>query len=240
MAQNLKQKGGMMNILSNRATLYSVFFLSVVYLFFLLLNYDFPAVFFFGLVGLVSSFFTRNMIVVLSISLIVTMILKMGGVLDTPYYPPMAPSSETTITTEMVFFDEDDEDSEEIAKLLIEHGISDDTGVFEQQQPEEEEESEDGEEYPQPQPTEETQRDADAEIVQMVQGEQPAINELLMVPGYQSSIMLSNGSTSLDFENPSIELIPVDMDKSYGYEFNNPFSKLGQKCGISDHYSCYE
>ena len=87
------QKGGMVNILRNRATLYSVFFLSVVYLFFLLLNYDFPSVFFFGLVGLVSSFFTRNMVVVLSISLIITMILKMGGILGEPSYPPIPPTS---------------------------------------------------------------------------------------------------------------------------------------------------
>jgi hypothetical protein len=69
------------SVLSNRATLYFIFFLSIVYLFFLLLNYDFPSVFFFGLVGLVSSFFTRNMIVILFISLMITIILNVGGLL---------------------------------------------------------------------------------------------------------------------------------------------------------------
>ena len=75
------------------------------------------------------------------------------------------------------------------------------------------------------------------EIVQMVIEDQPTTDDLLMIPGYQSSIMLSS-SNDLEFENP-IEMIPVDMDSSYGYEFNNPFSKLGQKCGVSDQYSCY-
>lgn len=101
----MAQKRGGFNILSNRATLYSIFFLSVVYLFFLLLNYDFPAVFFFGLVGLVSSFFTRNMIIVLSISLVITMILKMGGILGEPSAPAIVPVSESTTTTEIIMFD---------------------------------------------------------------------------------------------------------------------------------------
>jgi hypothetical protein len=202
------QKGGMVNILRNRATLYSVFFLSVVYLFFLLLNYDFPSVFFFGLVGLVSSFFTRNMVVVLSISLIITMILKMGGILGEPSYPPIPPTSETTTTTEFIVFDENGDEN-----------CSTDIIVYEDESPV----------LP--------SRDANMEIVQMVIEDQPTTDDLLMIPGYQSSIMLSS-SNDLEFENP-IEMIPVDMDSSYGYEFNNPFSKLGQKCGVSDQYSCY-
>jgi len=223
------QKGGMVNLLSNRATLYSVFFLSIVYLFFLLLNYDFPSVFFFGLVGLVSSFFTRNMVVVLSISLIVTMVLKMGGVLGEFSSPPLPLASETVTTTEMIFFDEN---GNPIAMDLnnrsenIEITEEDDIPDF----------SISHKKMEQPQ-YENTFSRADSEIIDIVNTDEPSVNELLMVPGYQSSIMLSNDST-LDFDNP-IETIPVDMESTYGYEFNNPFSKLGQKCGVSDQYSCF-
>jgi hypothetical protein len=197
----MAQKGGMMNILRNRATLYSVFFLSVVYLLFLLLQYDFPSVFFFGLVGLVTSFFTRNMLIVLSISLLVTVALKMGGVLATPVIPPI---SETTTTTEMVIFDEDEKNNlvDTVSRI---HEID-------------------------------VKKEVDIEVV--TENESTA-NELLMVPGYQTSIMLFNDSPVLEFEKP-IELIPVDMENTYGYEFNNPFSKLGQKCGVSEHYSCFK
>jgi len=201
-----------MYILRNRATLYSVFFLSVVYLFFLLLNYDFPAVFFFGLVGLVSSFFTRNMIIVLSISLIVTMILKMGGVLGEPSTPPMTPSSEKTVTTEIVMFDEEGNEKpkkEVIVDVDIKKQKRKGNDIYK----------------------------ADREILELVIKDEPSNEDLLLVPGYQSSIMLSNDST-LTFDKP-IEMIPVDMESTYGYEFNNPFSKMGQKCGVSDQYSCF-
>jgi hypothetical protein len=206
------KKGGTMYILRNRATLYSVFFLSVVYLFFLLLNYDFPAVFFFGLVGLVSSFFTRNMIIVLSISLIVTMILKMGGVLGEPSTPPMTPSSEKTVTTEIVMFDEEGNEKpkkEVIVDVDIKKQKRKGNDIYK----------------------------ADREILELVIKDEPSNEDLLLVPGYQSSIMLSNDST-LTFDKP-IEMIPVDMESTYGYEFNNPFSKMGQKCGVSDQYSCF-
>ena len=104
----MAKKTGGFSILRNRATLYSVFFLSVVYLFFLLLNFDFPAVFFFGLVGLVTSFFTRNMIIVLFISLVVTIIVKLGGILGDPDIPSLYPPvSESTTTTEIIMFDKD-------------------------------------------------------------------------------------------------------------------------------------
>jgi hypothetical protein len=202
------------SVLSNRATLYFIFFLSIVYLFFLLLNYDFPSVVFFGLVGLVSSFFTRNMVVVLSISLIVTMILKMGGVLGESSMPPIAPVSETTVTTEIVMFDEN---GNAIPQREVIMDIDIDINQKKIQG--------------------NPMNRADRDIVELVIDEEPCTEELLMVPGYQSSIMLSNDST-LNFEHP-IETIPVDMESSYGYEFNNPFSKMGQKCGVSDQYSCF-
>ena len=79
------------------------------------------------------------------------------------------------------------------------------------------------------------QRDADMEIMEMVSEDTRDSNKL-MVPGYQSSIMLSKDAP--DFENP-IESIPIDMrESSYGYELTNPFSKFDQNCNVSEKYSC--
>jgi len=202
----MAKKTGGFSILRNRATLYSVFFLSVVYLFFLLLNFDFPAVFFFGLVGLVASFFTRNMILVLSISLVVTLIMKVGGILGDPYVAPPTPVSESTTTTEIVVYDDDGNMFRKNTEVEIDVVVP-------------------------------VQRNADMEIVEIVVEDEPDTNAVLMVPGYQSSIMLSKDAPN--FENP-IELIPIDMrEKSYGYELTNPFSKFDQECSVSDKYSCF-
>lgn len=195
------------SILRNRATLYSVFFLSVVYLFFLLLNFDFPAVFFFGLVGLVASFFTRNMILVLSVSLVVTLIMKLGGILGDPDIPSPTPVSESTTTTEIVVYDENGNMFRQNSEVEIDVVVPS------------------------------VQRNADMEIVEIVVEDEPDTNAVLMVPGYQSSIMLSKDAPN--FDNP-IELIPIDMrEKSYGYDLSNPFSKFDQECSVSDKYSCF-
>ena len=78
MAKTFKKNNGgfEFSLLRHRTTLYSIFFLSLVYLFYLLLMMDLSAIFFFGLVGLVTSFFSKNMIIVLFISLVVTMIVN--------------------------------------------------------------------------------------------------------------------------------------------------------------------
>jgi hypothetical protein len=203
----MAKKTGGFSILRNRATLYSVFFLSVVYLFFLLLNFDFPAVFFFGLVGLVASFFTRNMILVLSISLVVTLIMKLGGILGEPDIPSPPPVSESTTTTEIVVYDENGNMFRQNSEVEIDVVVPS------------------------------VQRNADMEIVEIVVEDEPDTNAVLMVPGYQSSIMLSKDAPN--FDNP-IELIPIDMrEKSYGYDLTNPFSKFDQECSVSDKYSCF-
>jgi hypothetical protein len=202
----MAKKTGGFSILRNRATLYSVFFLSVVYLFFLLLNFDFPAVFFFGLVGLVASFFTRNMILVLSVSLVITIIVKLGGILGEPDIPSPPPVSESTTTTEIVVYDENGNMFRKNSEVEIDVVVP-------------------------------IQRNADMEIVEIVVEDEPDTNAVLMVPGYQSSIMLSKDAPN--FENP-IELIPIDMrEKSYGYDLTNPFSKFDQECSVSDKYSCF-
>jgi hypothetical protein len=67
------------SLFRHRTTLYFVFFLSLTYLFYLLLMVDFPTIFFFGLVGLVTSFFSKNMIVVLSVALSLTLLMNYSG-----------------------------------------------------------------------------------------------------------------------------------------------------------------
>jgi len=205
-----KNTGGF-SILRNRATLYSIFFLSVVYLFFLLLNFDFPAVFFFGLVGLVTSFFTRNMIIVLFISLVVTIIVKLGGILGDPdISSPYPPVSESTTTTEIILYDENGNMFRQNSEVEIDMVV--------------------------PRPVQ--QRDADMEIMDMVMEDSPDSNELLMISGHNSSIMLTKGS--LDFDSQPIENIPINMEQvDYGYKLNNPFSKFDQECSVSDIYSCF-
>jgi hypothetical protein len=67
------------SLFRHRTTLYFVFFLSLTYLFYLLLMVDFPTIFFFGLVGLVTSFFSKNMIIVLSVALSLTLLMNYSG-----------------------------------------------------------------------------------------------------------------------------------------------------------------
>jgi hypothetical protein len=78
-----QSKSGMpiLGLLQNRTTLYAIFFIGIAYLFYLLLSFDFAAIFFIGIVGLVASFFSRNMIVVISVALISTFVAKASGVL---------------------------------------------------------------------------------------------------------------------------------------------------------------
>lgn len=67
---------------------------------------DFPTVFFFGLVGLVTSFFSKNMIIVLSVALSVTLLVSYSGILGNRF----TKSSTTSSTlTEVVVISETDE-----------------------------------------------------------------------------------------------------------------------------------
>ena len=205
------------SVLSNRATLYFIFFLSIVYLFFLLLNYDFPSVFFFGLVGLVSSFFTRNMIIILFICLVITIVLNVGGVLgEMPIFGN---------TTEIIIM----EDGEDIDYLLenIENI---------------EEEEEEDITYGPAESTEQEQEEEQEESNEITYGpiNRPTTPEIdSSAVNYQSSIMLSDNSPNFD-ETP-IENVPMNLNdnKNFGYDFSNPFSKFDQDCNVSDKYSCF-
>ena len=151
------------------------------------------------------------MIIVLFISLVITIIVKLGGILGDPDIPsPYPPVSESTTTTEIILYDENGN--------MFRQNTEVDMDVIV------------------PCPLQQ-QHDADTEIVKMVVEDTPDTNAVLMVPGYQSSIMLSKDAPN--FDNP-IELIPIDMrESSYGYELTNPFSKFDQNCSVSDKYSCF-
>ena len=72
----------MQKLLHNRYVLYSIFVIAL--LDFLYLGYidDMSSVSTFVLVGLLTSFFSKNMIVILSAAIIITHILKFGGMTD--------------------------------------------------------------------------------------------------------------------------------------------------------------
>ena len=206
------------SVLSNRATLYFIFFLSIVYLFFLLLNYEFSSVFFFGLVGLVSSFFTRNMIVILFICLVITIVLNIGGVLGE------MPNFENTGIINMENNNDVDyslENIENIEEEDITYGPVKFT----------EEDTTYG-------PVEFTEEEEDITNT--------TIRPIPTIPkiddsdvNYQSSIMLSDNSP--DFDETPIENVPMNMNDNgnFGYAFSNPFSKFDQDCNVSDKYSCF-
>jgi uncharacterized protein YlxW (UPF0749 family) len=67
------------NILSNRFVLYFILFVSLADLLILSLEQDFISIFIFILIGYLTFFFSKNMIVILSIPLITTNIIKYGS-----------------------------------------------------------------------------------------------------------------------------------------------------------------
>jgi hypothetical protein len=69
-------------LLHNRILLYSTFVLSLLNLVFFMVDKDFTSITFFILIGFLTSFFSKNMMVVLLLSLILTNILKYGSTLN--------------------------------------------------------------------------------------------------------------------------------------------------------------
>ena len=76
----LKQMGGDIekSILYNRAVLYVIFFLTLGYLFILTIQTDYYTFVIFILIGFLTSFFSKNMIVILSLAMSVSFIFKYG------------------------------------------------------------------------------------------------------------------------------------------------------------------
>jgi hypothetical protein len=96
---NMKQLGGSIekSILYNRAVLYFIFFLTLGYLFFLLVQTDYYTFAIFILIGFLTSFFSKNMIVILSLAMSVSFIFKYGTKIRPEGYEPNIDLSNPTI-----------------------------------------------------------------------------------------------------------------------------------------------
>lgn len=77
---NKKNYGGAIgkSLLYNRGILYFIFILALGYLFFLSSIYDFYSLSIFVMVGFLTTFFSKNMIVILSLAMSVSFIFKFG------------------------------------------------------------------------------------------------------------------------------------------------------------------
>ena len=78
--KNNRQYGGAIGkaILYNRNVLYFIFFLSLGYLFYILSVSDFYTFSIFVIIGFLTSFFSKNMVVILSLAMSVSFIFKYG------------------------------------------------------------------------------------------------------------------------------------------------------------------
>jgi hypothetical protein len=67
------------NILHNRFVLYFIFFLAIANLFMFIFSNDMKAIGAFFLAGLLTSFFSKNMVVIMVVSMVVANIIKIGS-----------------------------------------------------------------------------------------------------------------------------------------------------------------
>ena len=100
-------------LLHNRILLYATFVLSLLNLVFFIVDKDFTSITFFILIGFLTSFFSKNMMVVLLLSLILTNILKYGS----------------TLNKEGMDEDEDLEDDENVEGMDEDEDLEDDENV---------------------------------------------------------------------------------------------------------------
>jgi len=80
MAKNKRTFGGAIekSILYNRNVLYFIFALALGYLFYMSTTYDYYSLSIFVIIGFLTSFFSKNMIVILSLAMSVSFIFKYG------------------------------------------------------------------------------------------------------------------------------------------------------------------
>lgn len=97
--KNNRQKSGSIGkaILYNRNVLYFIFFLTLGYLFYILSMYDYYTFSIFVIIGFLTSFFSKNMVVILALAMSVSFIFKYGtnirpeGFEDPPQMPETPP-----------------------------------------------------------------------------------------------------------------------------------------------------
>lgn len=68
-----------LQFLHNRFVLYFIFFLAIANLFIFVLSNDLKSVGVFLLVGLLTSFFSKNMVVIMVVSMVVTNVIRIGS-----------------------------------------------------------------------------------------------------------------------------------------------------------------
>jgi hypothetical protein len=94
-------KGINMNFFQNRIVLYIIFAVSIVNLYAFLTSNDMFSLVIFCLVGFITTFFSKNMIVVLSIAIVVTNILKQGtGIRTTEGFEDDSAKADTSVKSE--------------------------------------------------------------------------------------------------------------------------------------------
>jgi len=101
--KNNRQHGGAIGkaILYNRNVLYFIFFLSLGYLFYILSISDFYTFSIFVIIGFLTSFFSKNMVVILSLAMSVSFIFKYGTNIRPEGFEEGAVSDSETSSTDM-------------------------------------------------------------------------------------------------------------------------------------------
>ena len=93
------------SILYNRGVLYFIFILALGYLFYILTTNDFFTLSIFVIIGFLTSFFSKNMVVILSLAMAVSFIFKFGtkiraeGFEDEIAPPPKKKEAEIEVNT---------------------------------------------------------------------------------------------------------------------------------------------
>lgn len=75
---NLSSSSSAKNILTNKFVLYFLLILAISNLFYLSVDKDTVSIFIFFIIGFITSFFNKNMIIILTTTIVITNILKHG------------------------------------------------------------------------------------------------------------------------------------------------------------------
>lgn len=109
MSKNNRNVSNNKSILYNQGVLYFIFILALGHLFYILTTNDFFTLSIFVIIGFLTSFFSKNMVVILSLAMAVSFIFKFGTKiqvegfeenLDTSSPPPVDTSSPPPVTEE--------------------------------------------------------------------------------------------------------------------------------------------
>ena len=97
MAKNNKRSSVGKSLLYNRGLLYFMFILALGYLFYLTAVYDYYTLTIFVIIAFLTTFFSKNMIVVLSLAMAASFVFKFGTKIRAEGFEEGAESSDTTM-----------------------------------------------------------------------------------------------------------------------------------------------